>query len=90
MRVVGRIVARGDKIAGIFIPMGDGPKLDGIYNVVDIMGELQIHRVGDPAMKREQFTGVDLESLMNYRPHSMMTEKEIAETQARRPWCVLP
>ena len=33
---------------------------------------------------------IDLESLMNYRPNSMMTEQEISETQARRPWCVLP
>lgn len=67
------------------MPMGDGPNLDGIYNVVEIMGELQIRRVGDPAMKRERFTGIDLDGLMNGRPYSMMTEKEISETQARRP-----
>jgi hypothetical protein len=76
MKVVGRIIARGNKIAGIFMPMGDGPKLDGIYNVVEIMGELQIQRVGDPMMRREQFTGIDLEGLMNHRPMSMMTEQE--------------
>lgn len=89
MKVVGRIVARGEKIAGIFMPMGEG-SLDGIYNVVEIMGELQIKRVGDPAMKREQFTGIGLDDLMNYRPHSMMTEQELAEAEGvRRPWTLL-
>lgn len=76
MNCVGRIIARGGKIAGLFIPMGEC-ELDGIYNVLEWDGEYTLIRVGEPAMKREQFIGVDLQSLMNYRPNSCMTVKEL-------------
>lgn len=78
MRVIGRIVARGE-VAGLFLPMGEQDRLDGIYNVVEIMGELQIQRVGAPHMPRGQFTGIDLEGLMVMRPLSVMTTKELID-----------
>lgn len=77
MRIVGRIIARGQNIAGIFIPACED-SLEGIYNVVDIMGELHIRRIGDPAMDRVQFTAIGLDELMDRRPYSMATEQEIA------------
>lgn len=75
-KLVGRLVAR-DNVAGIFIPIGDGPKLDGLYDIYEIMGELCVKRVGTPAMKREQFIGLDLDGLMNIRPLSVMTQDEL-------------
>jgi len=75
MNIVGRIVARGE-VVGLYLPMGKSDRLDGIYNVVEVLGELQIQRVGDPAMPRGQFTGLGLEDLMVSRPASCMTEAE--------------
>lgn len=78
MRVIGRIVARGE-VAGLFLPMGKSDRLDGIYNVVEIMGELQIQRVGEPHMPRGRFTGLNTEELLSGRPSSVMTTKELID-----------
>lgn len=78
MKVVGRIVARG-AVVGLFLPMGDRDRLDGIYNVVEIMGALQIQRVGEPHMPRGCFTGLNTEGLLAGRPSSVMTTKELID-----------
>ena len=77
MKIIGRIVARG-QVAGLFMPFKSS-ELDGIYNVVEIMGELQIQRVGEPALPEKKFKGLDLEGLFNQRPNSCMTQNELDE-----------
>jgi len=76
MNLVGRIVARGDNIIGLFFPIGEN-SFDGIYNVVEIMGELQIRKVGEPNMSRERFTGIGVQGLINERPNCCMTKEEM-------------
>lgn len=83
MQVIGRLVARGD-VAGLYLPLGRGTQLDGIYNIVEIMGELQIQRVGDPGMSRGRFTGLNISDLMVERPYSVMTSEEIAAVRMAR------
>jgi len=73
---IGRIIARGNNIAGLFMPFGDC-SLHGIYEITEIMGELTVERVGDPAMRLEQFEGMDLESLHIYRKEACMTQEEL-------------
>ena len=75
MTVVGRIVARG-KTAGLFVPMYN-KKLDGIYEVVDIMDELTIRKVGKSAMSIERFVSLNLEDLFNERECCCMTRDEL-------------
>lgn len=77
MQIIGRIVARG-KQAGLFIPFKTS-ELDGVYNVVEVMGELQIQRIGKPAMPEKRFKGLDLEGLFNERPNCCMTKNELDE-----------
>lgn len=79
MQIIGRIVARGRQ-AGLFMPFKSS-ELDGIYNVVEIMGELQIQRVGEPALPEKRFKGLDLEGLFNQRPNCCMTQKELDECE---------
>lgn len=76
LKVVGRIIARGENIAGLFIPMGDS-KLKGIYEIRECMGELMIKRIGDPAMPDARFTGLDLEGLHCERATAGMTTEEL-------------
>ena len=86
IKTVGRIVARGDGIAGLFIPMGKGTP-DGIYEIRECMGELTVHRIGKPAMHRGRFTGLDVEGLLNERPNCVMTNEEpdrVRETEKVR------
>ena len=77
MKPIGRIIARGEKMVGIYMPLGNTDLLDGIYEVRECMGELTIHRIGEPAMPRARFTGLDLNGLMADRPYSVMTEAEL-------------
>jgi hypothetical protein len=75
MKVVGRIIARGEGIVGLFIPVQSD--MYGIYEVREIMDELTVTRIGDPATPRARFTGLDLEGLLNDRPNSVATKNEI-------------
>lgn len=77
MKIIGRIVARG-QVAGLFMPFKSS-ELDGIYNVVEIMGELQIQRVGKPAIPEKRFKGLSLDVLFDQRPNCSMTQKELDE-----------
>lgn len=79
IKEIGRIVSRG-KIAGLFIPFGEGLP-NGIYQIRDIMGELSIVRVGDAAMPEGRFTGVDLDGLFLERPNCCMTQEELAQVR---------
>ena len=71
-----RIVSRGKKMAGLFLPM-DGGLPEGIYEVREVMGTLMIKEIGQPAMMREQFLGIDLESLYHQRCITALTQEEL-------------
>ena len=73
---IARIVARGGNICGLLLPL-ENCELDGIYEIRDVMGELTIIRVGDPAMPESRFTALGLEELLNERPYCSMTQDEI-------------
>lgn len=75
MEVIGRIIARGGQV-GLFIPFKVS-ELDGVYNIIEVMGELQIQRVGEAALPKQTFNGMDLAGLFNARPFSCMTRDEL-------------
>lgn len=85
MKILGRIVSRGSGILGVFFPIKKGLPL-GIYEIREILGELQIIFVGKPVMEEKRFTALDLNGLANERSHSAMTIKEfneIKETESK-------
>lgn len=76
MERVGRIISRGDKTAGLFFPLGEGLPI-GIYEVRQVMGELTIVEIGQPAMYLPRFTGLSLDGLHAERPLCCMTQEEL-------------
>ncbi len=77
MQTVGRLLVRKDKIAGIFIPIG-GNLQAGLYDVQEVMGEIQIRYVGNPVLAEGALNGLDLNGLMDRRPEPFMTSSEYA------------
>jgi hypothetical protein len=80
MKPLARIVSRG-KITGLFIPVGEGLP-QGVYEVREILGELQIVRVGDAAMPEARFTSLGLDELFAERFSAAMTTQELQSTGA--------
>lgn len=76
MKHVGRLLVRKGKIAGLFIPVQEGMK-EGIYNVVEIMGEIQVRFVGPSAMPEPRLNGIDILGVFNERGSTMLTPDEI-------------
>lgn len=80
MKRVARLVARGD-VVGIIIPMkpaGDS-LLDGLYDIVEVMGELVICKVGPSYMQSEhpeRYTAIDLSELLEFRAETALTFEE--------------
>ena len=77
MQTVGRLLVREGKISGIFLPIG-GNLQAGLYDVQEIMGEIQIRYVGKPVLAEGTLNGLDLNGLMDFRPESFMTPYEYA------------
>lgn len=75
---IGRILARKNTTAGLFIPMGKGLP-NGVWEIREIMGEYVLKKVGLPDMKDKQYQALDLEGLHNNIPNSCMTRKELKE-----------
>ncbi len=74
----GRIISRGGKIAGLFLPAGTGLPL-GIFEIREVMGELTIVKIGKPYTEPKRFQALDLNGLMADRPSSVMTQKELED-----------
>jgi hypothetical protein len=81
MKHLGRIIARKE-VAGIFIPMSN-KTMSGIYDVIEIDGEFILKPLGKSCLQEEheaRFNALDADGLMNERPYSMMTTKELKAT----------
>ncbi len=79
IRKIARLICRNELVGIIFPLSGDVPskQLDGIYEIVETLGELQIVRIGDPAMPRKRLRAVDLQGLLDDRSLSALTAKEL-------------
>lgn len=77
MKTIGRLLVRSKKIAGIFLPMGEGGLEPGLYDVQEVLGEIQLKYLGKAALKQDTLDGVDTTGVMNNRPYSVMTEDEL-------------
>lgn len=83
MKRVARLVARGD-VVGIIIPMkpaGDS-LLNGLYDIVEVMGELVIRKAGQSDMQSkhpERYTAVDLTELLEFRDETSLTTEEYSK-----------
>lgn len=81
MKHIGRIIARNN-IIGLYIPFNSSKNLDGIYDIVEIMGELTIREVGKSFMQDQKpgfFYNSNLEDILNHRPSTAMTTKELKD-----------
>lgn len=75
MKPVGRFLVRGAKVAGIFCPVGDTLK-PGIYEITEVLGELIVTNIGQPAMPKARVNGLDLSGLHAERDLALMTSEE--------------
>jgi hypothetical protein len=48
----------------------------GVYEIREILGELQVIRLGDPAMDKPRLTGLDLEGVFAEIGSAALTEAE--------------
>lgn len=79
--IVGRIVHRGDKLCGVFIPFGEdlGP---GIYDVVMSAmddGHYYLRYIGQPALEELRLKALDIQGVFDEKPSSIMTQEEIKQ-----------
>ncbi len=79
MYPIARILVRKDRIAGLFIPMGNPMLLmdAGIWEVREILDEYTLTFIGKPAMPEPRLNGLSLEGLMDERSSAIMTEQEL-------------
>lgn len=77
-RSLGRLLVRRGKVAGLFIPFGATGLASGLYEIREVIGELTVVRVGNPAMPDPMYQGVDVLSLVQ-NPEAAMTAAEYAE-----------
>lgn len=82
MNIIGRLLIRKDKIAGLYIPFDTNFEA-GLYDVREIMGEIQIVFKGIPAMNPGRLNGLSCDQLIQY-PESLMTEEEVITCQVKR------
>lgn len=73
--MVGRIIVREPKVAGLFFPMRTG-LTQGVYEVRNILGEITIVRLGDSAMDNARLNGLGLSELFDERDISALTREE--------------
>lgn len=81
MKRIGRIVARNN-IIGLYFPFPltkPNESLDGLYDIVEIMGELSIVRIGEAHMDKVRQDAYELRDLLDHRPDTCMTTKELEE-----------
>lgn len=77
MKQIARIIHRGDRIGGLFIPLcNDFP--EGIYEVVEIMGELILKRLSGLNMP-DRCIGISIKELFDERCFFALTEKELKD-----------
>lgn len=79
MRTIARILVRKDKIAGLFIPMGN-PILHlnpGIWEVRETLETYTLKFIGKPAMPEPRLNGLTLDSLLCETQFALMTEQEL-------------
>lgn len=78
MKSLGRIIARKDT-CGLYIPYGENRLPEGIYEIQDIMGELQLRRVGDFHGDSKRADALDVGGLFDERISFGMTTEELKE-----------
>ncbi len=84
MNLLGRLIVRKDKIAGLYIPFVPNGLESGIYNVEEILGEITIKRIGTPAMESVLYDSLDLNELYAKRGGAGMTEGEIIDLAGQK------
>lgn len=78
MRIIGRILVRDGKTVGLFFPMGESAE-PGLYDLIEIMGEMTIRRAGDSAMDIVRLNALTPDGLHAEAFRAMLTNKEFAE-----------
>ena len=79
--IPGRILVRKDAV-GMYFHLGDTHLPEGVYNVEDVMGELGLKYLGKSSLQEDHFPrseALNCDGLMDERPYSLMTKKELSE-----------
>jgi hypothetical protein len=75
LNILGRLLVRKDRIAGLFLPMPNG-LAPGIYEIRELMGEYHLKLIGQSCMQEPRLNGLELNGLMS-EPHCIMTTEEL-------------
>ena len=81
IHTLGRVLVREGKTVGLFIPMSSNDKVSlgpGLYEVREIMGSLNLIRIGEPAMENVKLQAKRVDHLVQ-DPYATMTADEIRE-----------
>lgn len=80
MKILGRLVVRTECV-GLYFPFGESKALpEGVHEIREILGEMQIVYLGKPAMNLKRFNSLSLDQLYLERANSCQTQSE-AEIQ---------
>ncbi len=74
MKIIGRLLVRKDRIAGVFIPFSNISP--GLYEIREILGELTITFIGENASE-ERLSALSLDEVFAERENHFFTEKEL-------------
>jgi len=75
-QTLGRLVVRQDKIAGLYIPFEPNGLQPGVWEIRSVFGELQLRRIGDPAIGNDRAGHLTLDGLFKQRDMAIRTEQE--------------
>lgn len=75
MKILGRIIVRSGKIAGLYIPISNELN-PGIYEIKDILGELIINKLDNTEIMQDRIDALSLEDLFDRRAECGLTQKE--------------
>lgn len=75
MRNLGRILIREGNIIGLFFPYSANRLKYGIYEIHEILDELQLVYIGEPALENKRVNALDFTSLQD--PQVMLTSQEL-------------
>lgn len=75
LRQLGRLIVRKGKTVGLYFPFVPGGLQNGIWEIREVLGELTLVYLGEPAMPDARYQGRDVRDLV-HDPSCAMTPKE--------------
>jgi hypothetical protein len=78
MKYHGRLLVRKGRVAGLFVPLRDITLKNGIWEIREILGELTLVYIGEPAMQDDRYQSLSVQDLLG-EASAVMTKEEWKE-----------